>query len=60
LHGKPHPEPFLTAAQRLGVAASDCLVFEDAEAGIQSAIAAGMRWVRVPVPRAEELAAAAR
>ena len=50
--GKPHPEPFLTAAARLGVAAGDCLVFEDADAGIASATAAGMRWVRIagPVP----------
>ena len=47
-HGKPHPEPFLTAAARLGVAPKDCLVFEDAEAGIQSATAAGMQSVRVP------------
>ena len=47
-HGKPHPEPFLTAAARLGVAPADCLVFEDADAGIASAEAAGMRFVRVP------------
>lgn len=48
--GKPNPEPFLTAAAKLGVAAADCLVFEDADAGIASATAAGMRWVRVPGP----------
>jgi HAD superfamily hydrolase (TIGR01509 family) len=48
-HGKPDPEPFVTAAKRLGVAPRDCLVFEDADAGIQSAQAAGMQWVRVPV-----------
>jgi HAD superfamily hydrolase (TIGR01509 family) len=48
-HGKPDPEPFLTAAKRLNVAPADCLVFEDADAGIQSAEAAGMAWVRVPV-----------
>jgi len=47
-HGKPDPEPFLTAAKRLNVAPADCLVFEDAEAGIASAKAAGMAWVRVP------------
>lgn len=46
--GKPAPEPFLTAASLLGVAPADCLVFEDADAGIASAQAAGMRWVRVP------------
>ncbi len=47
-HGKPHPEPFLTAAARLGVEPGGCLVFEDAEAGIESATAAGMQSVRVP------------
>ncbi len=49
-HGKPDPEPFLLAAERLGVAPGECLVFEDAEAGIQSAEAAGMDVARVPVP----------
>ena len=49
-HGKPHPEPFLTAAERIGVAPEKCLVFEDAEAGITSAQAAGMQWVRVARP----------
>jgi len=49
-HGKPSPEPFLLAAQRLGVAAKDCLVFEDAEVGIESATAAGMQSVRVAQP----------
>jgi HAD superfamily hydrolase (TIGR01509 family) len=48
--GKPDPEPFLIAAERLGVVPEDCLVFEDAEAGIQAAKAAGMAWVRVPLP----------
>jgi len=48
--GKPDPEPFLRAAELLGVAPARCLVFEDAEAGIESAKAAGMRWVRVPRP----------
>ncbi len=48
--GKPDPEPFLLAAERLGVAPEHCLVFEDAEPGIQSAIAAGMGYVRIPLP----------
>lgn len=39
--GKPAPDPFLTAAERLGVRASDCLVFEDAPAGIAAGEAAG-------------------
>ncbi len=46
--GKPHPEPFLRAAELLGVAPARCLVFEDGEVGIQAAKAAGMQWVRVP------------
>ena len=51
VRGKPFPEPFLTAATRLEVEPSKCLVFEDADAGIASAEAAGMSWVRVPVHR---------
>lgn len=47
---KPHPEPFLTAARRLGVAPASCLVFEDTEMGVQAATAAGMASVKVPPP----------
>jgi HAD superfamily hydrolase (TIGR01509 family) len=47
---KPDPEPFLMAAQRLGVAPEACLVFEDTDMGIAAAQAAGMGWVRVPPP----------
>jgi beta-phosphoglucomutase-like phosphatase (HAD superfamily) len=47
---KPHPEPFLLAAERLGVAPEDCLVFEDTDMGIQSATAAGMASVKVLQP----------
>jgi len=50
VHGKPNPEPFLMAAELVGVAPGDCLVFEDAEPGIQAAKTAGMAWVRVPAP----------
>lgn len=39
--GKPAPDCFLLAAERLGVKAEDCLVFEDAPAGIAAAEAAG-------------------
>jgi HAD superfamily hydrolase (TIGR01509 family) len=49
-HSKPHPEPFLLAAQRLGVAPADCLVFEDTEMGIESATAAGMSSVKILQP----------
>ena len=48
--GKPAPDCFLTAAERLGVEPKDCLVFEDTEMGIEAARAAGMSWVRVPAP----------
>jgi len=47
---KPHPEPFLLAAKRLGIAPKDCLVFEDTEMGIQSATAAGMASVKIAQP----------
>jgi beta-phosphoglucomutase family hydrolase len=49
--GKPDPEAFLLAAERLGVTPESCLVFEDADLGIQAATAAGMASVRVPWPR---------
>lgn len=47
-HGKPHPEPYLTAAQRLGVDPSDCVVLEDSVAGVLSGEAAGCAVVAVP------------
>jgi sugar-phosphatase len=40
-HGKPDPEPYIKGAQRLGLAPADCLVVEDAPAGIRSGKAAG-------------------
>jgi HAD superfamily hydrolase (TIGR01509 family) len=46
-HGKPYPDPFLKAAELLGVDPQHCLVFEDGNAGVQAAEAAGMRWVRI-------------
>jgi beta-phosphoglucomutase family hydrolase len=49
--GKPDPEAFLLAAERLGVTPESCLVFEDADLGIQAATAAGMASVKVPSPR---------
>ena len=42
-HGKPHPEPYLKGAQRLGVEPADCLVIEDAPAGIRSARVGGFK-----------------
>ena len=40
-HSKPHPEVFLKAAQMLDLSASDCLVVEDAHAGVEAAAAGG-------------------
>jgi HAD superfamily hydrolase (TIGR01509 family) len=45
---KPHPEPYLIAAARLGVDPGRCLVFEDSETGAQSAHSAGCVVVQVP------------
>ena len=45
--GKPHPDPFLTAAARLQVAPAHCLVFEDTATGAEAARAAGMACVLV-------------
>ena len=47
---KPHPEAFLLAAERLGVAPANCLVFEDTAMGIEAATAAGMASVKVLQP----------
>ena len=44
-NGKPDPEPYLKAAEKLGFAASDCVVIEDAPAGIRAGKAAGARVV---------------
>lgn len=43
--GKPAPDGYMAAAEQLAIAPSRCLVFEDSEAGIESALAAGMRVV---------------
>jgi beta-phosphoglucomutase-like phosphatase (HAD superfamily) len=45
--GKPAPDMFLLAAEKMGVAPEKCLVFEDGKAGIDAAKAAGMNWVFV-------------
>ena len=46
-HGKPEPEPYLLAAARLGVKPAECVVVEDAPAGIQAGKRAGMRVVAI-------------
>jgi mannitol-1-/sugar-/sorbitol-6-phosphatase len=44
-NGKPHPEPYLKGAELLGVNPGECLVIEDAPAGIRSAHAGGMKVI---------------
>ncbi|MFJ9997422.1 HAD family hydrolase [Streptomyces werraensis] len=57
-HGKPDPEPYLLAARMLGVDPAECVVFEDAPAGLQAGRAAGMTTVALATThRAEELTA---
>lgn len=51
---KPDPEIFLTAASRLGIAPEDCLVFEDAKAGIAAAKAAGMKVIALTTTHTRE------
>jgi beta-phosphoglucomutase len=50
IHSKPDPEIFLLAAKKLGLNPADCVVFEDAEAGVEAAVAAGMKCVGVGNP----------
>ena len=47
-YGKPHPQPYLSTAAKLGVGPKACLAFEDSVAGCLSAKSAGMRVVAVP------------
>ena len=60
-HGKPAPDIFLLAAERGEVSPDDCMVLEDSNNGVLSAIAAGMRTIMVPdvkapLPEAERSA----
>ena len=54
-HGKPHPEPYLKGAQLLGFAPGECLVIEDAPAGIESAQAGGMKVIGLSSTYAAEI-----
>jgi HAD superfamily hydrolase (TIGR01509 family) len=55
--GKPHPEAYLTAAARLGVAPGDCVAIEDSPTGVASAEAAGCVVIAIPhrvaIPKAD-------
>jgi HAD superfamily hydrolase (TIGR01509 family) len=57
--GKPSPDPFLKAAERLGVAPTLCLALEDSHNGVRSASAAGMMTIMVPdlIPATDEIQA---
>ena len=52
--GKPQPEPYLKAAQKLALQAGECVVIENAELGVQSARAAGMYCVAVTTTQSRE------
>lgn len=58
-HGKPDPEPYLTAARELGVVPARCVVLEDARAGLESAAAAACACVYVPTFPLEQQTGAA-
>jgi mannitol-1-/sugar-/sorbitol-6-phosphatase len=51
--GKPDPEPYLKGAAKLGLAASDCVVIEDAGAGVRSGKAAGARVIALRTSHSE-------
>ena len=56
VNGKPHPEPYLQAAGKLGADPRECLVVEDVPSGIRSGKAAGARVIAFPTTvKAEEL-----
>ncbi len=58
-HGKPHPEPYLLGAKSLQISPADCVVIEDAPAGVQAGRAAGTRVIAVLTTSSEaELRAA--
>lgn len=48
-NAKPHPEPYLAAAEKLGVDIAECVALEDSEPGVASAVAAGARVFAVPL-----------
>jgi len=54
VHGKPHPEVYLTTLERLGLPREQCIVFEDSKAGIQSARSAGLPVVGIASGHSKE------
>jgi len=59
VNGKPHPEPYLKGAALLGVAAADCLVIEDAPAGIRAGKSANAKVLALQTTERDELLRAA-
>lgn len=57
--GKPDPQGFLVAAEKLGVAAGECVVIEDAPGGVEAAKRAGMRCIGLTTSRPREALAGA-
>ena len=57
--GKPEPEPYLRSAELLGVFPTECVVIEDAPAGVAAGLAAGMRVIAVTHTYAADVLAAA-
>jgi len=53
-HGKPHPEIYFTAAEKLGIDPAQCLAFEDTPSGVKSAKSAGMTAVGVLTAHTKE------
>ena len=47
-NGKPAPDVFLVTAQKMGVKAETCFVFEDSQNGIKAGVAAGMKTIGIP------------
>ena len=47
-HSKPDPEPYLTAMRKNGLSAAECVVIEDSDRGLRSAMAAGLRCIVIP------------
>ena len=55
VNGKPHPEPYLKGAELLGVSPSDCVIFEDAPAGIRAGKAANARVIALQTTESDDL-----
>jgi beta-phosphoglucomutase-like phosphatase (HAD superfamily) len=53
--GKPEPDLFLLAAERIGIHPARCVVFEDASQGVAAAAAAGMRSICIPNAKSQVL-----